>query len=90
MLRNDASARLNDPSDSVFILEMSDCKITSFVAMVVDRDFGPLGDLRRREDRCLIQYDPRELSMLSKLLNKIIINSKPKLQRDKPFARSPS
>ena len=89
MLRNDASARLNDPSDSVFILEISDCKATSFVAMVVDRDFGPLSDLRRREeDKCLIKYDdPRELSMLSKLLNKTVINRpKPKLQRDKPFA----
>ena len=71
MLRKDASARLNDPSGSVLILEMSDCEIVSLVAMVVDRNFDQLdGDLRRVEDRCLtIQYDdPREVTpMLSKL-----------------------
>ena len=82
VLRNDASACLNDPSDSFFILETSDCKVVSFVAMVVDRDFDPLGDLRRREDKDLIQYDdPRGVTVmptLSKLLNKIISYNSPK------------
>lgn len=97
VLRNDESARLNDPSGSVFILEMSDCKIISFVAMVVDRDFDPLCDLRR--DKCLVwQYnDPREVTpmamlvaMFSKLLSKIIYytDNSPKTN-DKPFVRSP-
>ena len=95
MLRNDASARLNDPSGSIFILEMSDCKVVSFVVMVVDRDFDPLGNLRRREvDKDLVQHDdPHEvMSMLSKLLNKIISYNRPKpnCNANKPFARSPS
>ena len=76
MLRKDESARLNEPSASTFILEMSDCKVVSFAAMVLDTNFDPLGDLRRREeDKCLRQYDdPREVTpvlsnlfMLSKL-----------------------
>jgi hypothetical protein len=58
VLRNDASARLNEPSGSIFILEISDCKVVSFVAMAVDRDFDPLG---RKEDKNVIQHDdPRE------------------------------
>lgn len=64
MLRNDESARLNDPSDSVFILEMSDCEVVSFVAIVVmDRDFDPL------EDKCLTKYDVSRgvMPMLGKL-----------------------
>ena len=76
MLRKEASTRLNDPSGSIFILEMSDCIVVSLVAMVVDGDFDPLGDLRRREeDKCLrvVQYDdPRKVMLMrSKLLNGI-------------------
>lgn len=44
VLRKDASARLNDPSASVFILLMSDCKVVSFVAMsICGQDFDALG-----------------------------------------------
>ena len=85
VLRNDTSARLNDPSGSIFILEMSDCKVVSFGhGHGVDRDSDPLGDFRKREeDKCLIQYDdPREvMPMLSSklpVLNKIS-SPKPKL-----------
>ena len=76
VLRKDASARLNDPSGSIFILEMSNCKVVYFVAMVVDRDFDTPGDLRRREeDKRLVQNDdPHEvMPMISELHNKIII-----------------
>ena len=74
MLRNDVSARLNDPSDSVFILEMSDCKIVSLVAMVVKRDFDC--DLRHFESLRRQYDDPREVTLLmSKLLNKIVVIS---------------
>ena len=84
VLRNDTSARLNDPSGSIFILEMSECEIVSFGRNIVDRDSDPLGDFRKREeDKCLIQYDdPREvMPMLSSklpVLNKIS-SPKPKL-----------
>ena len=75
MLRKEASARLNDPSVSVFILEMSDCKVVSLAAMVVEKSFDPIdlrGGIEEREDKCLRRHwngdTAREvMSILSKL-----------------------